>query len=56
MIVNVPGLDFGEDKEEDFLKTMYYPQLLKDDSDVDYMLRLMVEDNTLYIFVRSVEV
>jgi len=56
VIVNVWGLDLGEDKEEDFWKTMYYPQLLKDDSDVDYMFRLMLENNTLYLFVRSVEV
>jgi len=56
VIVNVSGLDFGEDKEEDFWKTVYYPQLLKDDSGVDYMFRLMVENNTLYLFVRSVEV
>jgi len=56
VIVNVPGLDLGEDKEEDFWKTVYYPQLLKDDSDVDFMFRVMVENNTLYPFVRSVEV
>jgi len=56
VIVNVAGLDLGEDKEEHFWKAVYYPQLLKDDSDVDYMFRLMVEDNTLYLFVRSVEV
>jgi len=56
VIVNVLGLDLGEDKEEDFWKTVYYPQLLKDDSDVDYMFRLIVENNTLYLFVRSVEV
>jgi len=51
VIVNVSGVDLGEDKEEDFWKTVYYPQLLKDDSDVDYMFRLMVEDNTLHLFV-----
>jgi hypothetical protein len=56
VIVNVSGVDLGEDKEEDFWKTVYFPQLLKDDSDVDYMFRLMVENNTLYLFVRSVEV
>jgi len=56
VIVNVSGLDLGEDKEENFLKTVYYPQLLKDDSDVNYMFRLMVENNTFYLFVRSVEV
>ena len=56
VIVNVSGLDLGEDKEEDFWKIVYYPQLLKDDSNVDYMFRLMVENSTLYLFVRSVEV
>ena len=56
VIVNVSSLDLGEDKEEDFWKTVYYPQLLKDDSDVDYMFRLMVENNNLYLFVQSVEV
>jgi len=56
VIVYVSGLDLGEDKENDFWKTVYYPQLLKDDSDVDYMFMLMVENNTLYLFVRPVEV
>jgi len=56
VIVNVSGLDLGEDKEEDFWKTVYYPQLLKDDSDVDFMFRVMVKNSTLYLFVRSVEV
>jgi len=51
VIVNVPRLDLEEDKEEDFCKTVYYPQLLKDDSDVDYMFRLMVENNTFFIFL-----
>ena len=56
IILDVSGLDLGEDKEEDFWKTVYYPQLLKDDSDVDYMFRLMVENNTLDLYVWSVEV
>jgi len=56
VIVNVAGLDLGEDKEEDLWKTVYYPQLLKDDSDIDYMVRLLVEDNTLHLYVRSIEV
>jgi len=56
VIVDVSGLDMGEDEEEDFWKTVYYPQLLKDDSDVDYMFRLMVENNTLHLYVRSIEV
>ena len=42
-------------KEEDFWKTVYHPQLLKDDSDVDFMFSVMVGNNTLYLFVRSVE-
>jgi hypothetical protein len=49
-------MDLEEDKEEDFWKTMYYPQLVKNDSDVDYMFRLMLENNILYLYVRSVEV
>ena len=56
VIVNVSGLYLGEDKEGDLLKIVYYPQLLKDDSDIDFMFRVMVDNNTLYLFVRSVEV
>jgi len=56
VVVNVSGIDLGEDKEEDFWKIVYYPKILEDDSDVDYMFRLMVENNTLYYFVRFVEV
>jgi len=56
VIVNVSYLNLGEDKEENFWKTVYHPQLLKDDSDVDFMFSVMVENNTLYLFVRSVEV
>jgi len=56
VIVNVSGLNLGEDKEEDFWKIVYHPQLLKEDSDVDFMFSVMVENNTLYLFVRSVEV
>ena len=51
VVVNVSGIDLGENKEKDFSKTVYYPQLLKDDSDVDYMFRLMVENNTLHLYV-----
>jgi len=49
-------VDLGEDKEEDFWKTMYIPQLIEDDSDVDYMFRLMVQNNILLLYVRSIEV
>ncbi|AET00174.1 hypothetical protein MTR_5g089130 [Medicago truncatula] len=56
VVVQVPGVDLGEDKEEDRWKTVYFPQLVKDDSDVDYMFRVMVENNLLHLYVRSVEV
>ena len=51
VIVNVLSVDLGDDKEEDFWKTVYYPQLLKVDSDVDYMFRVMVDNNILYLFI-----
>jgi len=56
VIVNVPNVDLGEDKEDDFWKTLYFPQLVEDDSDVNYMFRVMVENNTLHLYVRSVAV
>jgi len=56
VIVNVSCVDLGEDKEKDFWKTVYFTQLLEDDSDVAYMFSVMVENNTLHFFVRSVEV
>jgi len=31
VVVNVPDIDLGEDKEEDFWKTVYHPQILEDD-------------------------
>jgi len=56
IVVNVSGVDLGEDKEEEFWKTVYFPQLVEDDSDVAYMFSVMVENNTLHLYVRSVEV
>jgi len=44
VVVNVPTIDLGEDKKEDFWKTVYFPQLLGD------------ENNALHLYVRSVEV
>jgi len=35
VVVHVPCVDLGEDKENDFWKTVYFPQLFEDDSDVD---------------------
>jgi hypothetical protein len=43
-------VDLREDKEEDFSKTVYFPQFIKDDTDVDYMFRLMVENNILHLY------
>jgi hypothetical protein len=49
VVVNVPGVDLGEDKEEDFWKTVYFPQLLEHDSDIAYMFSVMVENKTLHL-------
>jgi len=56
VIVNVSCVDLGDDKEKDFWKTVYFTQLLEDDSDVAYMFSVMVENNTLHLYVQSVEV
>jgi len=34
VVVYVPCVDLGEDKEDDFWKTVYFPQLIEDDRDV----------------------
>jgi len=51
VIVNVPTIDLGEDKEEDFWKTVYFPQLIGDDSDIAHMFQVMVENNALHLDV-----
>jgi len=56
VIVNVRNIDLGEDKEEDFWKTVYLPHLLEDDSDFAHMFSVMVENNDLHPYIRSVEV
>jgi len=56
LIVNVPSVDLGEDKEEEFRKTVYFPQLLEDDSDVAFIFSVMVQNNTLHLYIRSIEV
>ncbi|KEH37913.1 hypothetical protein MTR_2g451140 [Medicago truncatula] len=56
VVVQVPTVDLGEEKEEDFWKTVYFPLLLKDDSNVDVMFSLIIENNILHLYVRSVEV
>jgi len=51
VFVRVPCINLGEDKDEDSWKTVYFPQVIRDDGDVDYMFRLMVENNILHICV-----
>jgi len=34
VFVQVPCVNIGEDKEEDFWKTVYFPQVIRDDRDV----------------------
>ena len=43
-----PCIDLGEDKDEHAWKTAsYVPWLIRDDSDVRFMFRNMVEDNII---------
>ena len=45
-------IDLGEDRDEFAWKTAsYMPWLIKDDSDVGFMFRNMVENNVLYIYM-----
>jgi len=44
------------DKDQDNLKTVYFPKVIHDDGDVDYMFMLMAENNILHLCVRSNEV
>jgi len=48
-------VDLEEDKEYDFWKSVYFPQLIEDHSDIDYMFRLMVQNNILHLYVQSIE-
>ncbi len=45
------SLDLGQDMEEDFWKTVYFPLFLGDDSDVAHMFSVMVENNALHLYV-----
>jgi len=51
VVVNVAGVDLGEDNEEDFWNTMYFPQLVENDNDIAYMISVMVENNILQLYV-----
>jgi len=51
----MPCIDLGEDRDEYAWKTAsYMPWLIEDDSDVEFMFRDMVENNILYMYVRSI--
>jgi len=46
----MPCIDLREDKDEHAWKTVsYMPWLIRDDSDVGFMFRNIVEDNILYM-------
>jgi len=49
VVVHVPSVNLKKDKEDDFWKIVYFPQLIEDDSNIDYLFRLIVENN---IFLR----
>jgi len=53
VFVQVPCVDLGADKDEDIWKTVYYPQVIRDDRDVGFMLMTMDENNMLHLCVRS---
>ncbi|KEH39670.1 hypothetical protein MTR_2g105470 [Medicago truncatula] len=48
-------IDLGEDRDEYTWKTAsYMPWLIRDDIGVGFMFQNMVEDNILYMYVRSI--
>jgi len=42
VFVQQPHYDLGADKDEDLWKTVYYPKLIDDDSDIEFLFRRMV--------------
>jgi len=55
LFAQMPCIDLGEDRDEHAWKTAsYLPWLIRDDSDVGFMFRNMVEDNILYMHVRFI--
>jgi len=49
-------VDLGVDTDEDSWKTIYFSKVIHDDVGVDYMFRLMVENNMLHLCVHFIEV
>ncbi len=56
VFVQVPCVNLATDKDENSWKTVYFPKVIHDDGDVDYMFMLMAENNILHLCVRSNEV
>jgi len=54
--IEVPCVRLGAYKAEDSSTTVYFSQVIHDDSDIDYMFRLMVEKTILHLCVGSIEV
>jgi len=58
LFVQMPCIDhlrINKHKDEDMFKmATYVPWLIQDDSDAGFMFRNMVEDNILYMYVRSI--
>jgi len=55
LFAQMPCINLGEDRDEHPRKTAsYMPWLIRDDSDVRFMFRNMVEDNILYMYVCSI--
>ncbi|KEH40832.1 hypothetical protein MTR_1g036040 [Medicago truncatula] len=51
----MPFIDLGENRDEYAWKTASYMAWLnRNDSDVGFMFRNMVEDNILYMYVHSI--
>ena len=53
VFVQISCYDLGADKEEDMWKTVFFPKLICDDSDIEFMFRRMFENNVLHLCVRS---
>jgi len=54
IFVHVSCVNLGVDEYEDSWKNVYFPQVINNDGDVDYMFRLMVENNISDLCVCSI--
>jgi len=49
VFVQISFADLGMVKDEDVWKMVYYPRVIRDDSDIGFMSRPMVENNVLHL-------